>query len=128
MKGLRSTGFALALLALALFFKTCSSVPVHAATHQAVLSWVAPGPMTPPVTYTYNLLRSNVASGPYAPVKTGIPGTTYTDAGLQANTKYCWVVSVSAVGFLDSVNSNEFCATTQKDSAPNASGLAGVVQ
>lgn len=118
---------ALAVVVLALvIFKTCGG-PVKADTHQGTLNWIAPGPM-PGAAYTYNVKRGTVPGGPYTTVKTGIAATTYVDTPLAANTKYCWVVTVSAVGFVDSVPSNEACATTPQDTAPNASGLAVAVQ
>lgn len=123
---LRVAGLAVIVVIAVVLFKTCGTT--QGASHQAALTWVAPGPMTPPVTYTYSVQRANVSGGPYTTVKTGITTTSYTDAGLAANTKYCYVVIVSATGFLDSVPSNEFCGTTLQDSAPNASGLAGVIQ
>jgi Fibronectin type III domain len=117
----------LAVFLVALFLATKSCSTVNAGTHGAALTWTAPGPLSG-ATYTYNVQRSNVSGGPYTTIKTGISTTSYTDSGLAAGTKYCYVVTVSAVGFTDSVPSNEACGTTLQDAAPNASGLAAIVQ
>ncbi len=90
---------------------TCaSSQPPPAPTYLAAnpgcnlvnLSWTASSGAT-----SYNIKRSTTKGGPYTTIKTGVIGTSYTDAAAVVNgTVYYYVVSAVKSG-LESANSNE---------------------
>jgi fibronectin type 3 domain-containing protein len=69
------------------------------------LTWIASAGAT-----SYNVLRSTVSGGPYAPAGSGIASTSYTDLGLTDGTTYYYVVlAVNAGG--TSPNSTQVSAT-----------------
>ena len=72
---------------------------------QATLSWQAISGAT-----SYNLKRSLVSGGPYAPVASGLNSTNYTDSGLTNGTTYFYVVTL-VNGQGESGPSNEASAT-----------------
>jgi cellulose 1,4-beta-cellobiosidase len=75
-------------------------------THGATLTWTAGSN-----DVTYNVYRSLTAGGPYTQIATGIAVTTYKDTTGVAGTKYYYVVTGAAPGFLESSYSNEVSAT-----------------
>jgi fibronectin type 3 domain-containing protein len=82
-----------------------ASLTATAGNAQVTLSWAASTGAG-----SYNVLRSATSGGPYSTIATGIPGTTYTDAGLTDGTTYYYVVqAVNSAGV--SASSNETSAT-----------------
>jgi len=86
--------------------------------NQAVLNWTAGANAT-----NYTVLRGTVNGGPYAPIATGIAGTTYTDSTITfPNTYYYVVVGYDAVG--NSPYSNQAtCAPLQPPITVNPNAL-----
>ena len=76
----------------------------------------------------YNIQRSEVSGGPYTPIQSNWPGTSFTDPGLTNGTTYYYVVTATN-SFGESPASNEASATpfasvatsTALASAPNPS-------
>lgn len=91
-------------------------------THEADLSWGA----SPTPGATYNVRRGTVAGGPKTVIKAGNTTLSFVDSGLAANTHYCYEITVSAVGFTDSVPTPEVCGTTGQDSSLPAGSLTVV--
>lgn len=60
---------------------------------------------------TYNVYRGTASGGPYTQIATGVTVTTYADSTGAAGTKYFYVVTGAAPGFLESPFSNEASAT-----------------
>ena len=74
---------------------------------------------------TFNFYRSTTSGGPYTSIATGQTTCSFKDTTGIAGTKYFYVVTGNAPGFLESVNSNEVSATfLQQAAAPT--GLAAV--
>lgn len=116
----RVSGIA-SILAILLFTHTCVA---QAATHQGILAWgTSPTPGS-----VYTVKRSTTPGGPYTTIKTGLLVLTYTDTGLSATTKFCWVVTAVAQTFAESQPSNEVCATTGQDQTASPGALSVVVQ
>lgn len=84
-----------------------SNLTVAAGNTQATLSWTAVSGAT-----SYNIKRATTSGGPYTTVRTGVTGTTFTDAGLTNGSTYYYVVSaINGVG--ESANSAEASAGPQ---------------
>ena len=74
-------------------------------TDQIELSWFYPS-----TTATFNVSRSTVHNGPYAPIATGLSSNYFVDTNVAAGTLYYYVASaVDAAG--QSVNSSEASAS-----------------
>lgn len=110
-----ATGIAVCLLSI---MATCQT------THQAVLNWAASSQSG----VTYNVLRGSAPGGAKTTIKTGLSALTFTDAGLTANTQYCYQVTASATGQNDSAPSNEVCGTTGKDTTAAPGVLTITIQ
>ncbi len=81
------------------------------------LTWTPPaGPVT-----SYTVKRADVAGGPYTPVASGIPGTSYSNTGLDNGRTYYYVVSASnAAG--EGNDSGEISAVPAPPPLPGAPG------
>lgn len=87
---------------------------VTTTTHSANLSWSAVQGAA-----SYNVYRSSSSNGSFAKVNsTAIAVTSYTDAGIAANTRYYYKVS-SVSGGVESALSVEASALTEPDFGPN---------
>lgn len=76
---------------------------------------------------TFNFYRSLTAGGPYTQITTGQTACSFLDTTGAAGTKYFYVVTGNAPGFLESDNSNEVSGTfLSKAAAPT--GLAAVAK
>ncbi|MFL6624534.1 MAG: fibronectin type III domain-containing protein [Sulfurifustis sp.] len=74
----------------------------------ATLSWTAASGVA-----GYNVYRSTTSGGPWTRANASLVATTsYSDAGLSANTKYYWVVRSQNSSGAESANSNQASATT----------------
>jgi hypothetical protein len=76
------------------------------AANQVNLTWNTLATAT-----SYNLKRSTVSGGPYAPIATGVVSTNYADLGLAGGTSYYYVVSAVISG-VESPDSAPAAATT----------------
>ena len=87
--------------------RSTSSTQPPPTAHSVDLSWSP----SPSAGVAYNVYRSNVSGGPYAKLNsTPIPGTTYTDTGVQSTHTYYYVVTAVDVNGVESVYSNEASA------------------
>lgn len=91
-------------------------------THSASLTWA--GSST--AGATYNVLRGSTPGGAKTAVASGLSALSFTDAGLPANTAFCYQVTASVAGLADSTPSNEVCGATGKDQASPPSVLVVV--
>jgi hypothetical protein len=72
------------------------------------LSW---NPSTSPNLSGYNIYRGSVSGGPYTAVNTSlVPGSTYTDSGVQGGLTYYYVATAVDYTGAESVYSNEATA------------------
>ncbi len=76
---------------------------------------------------TFNFYRSLTTGGPYTQIATGATTCSFFDTTGTAGTKYFYVVTGNAPGFLESANSSEVSATfLQQAAAPGS--LAAVAK
>lgn len=88
------------------FWPRFSGVRAQGTAHGVKLTWTAGTGDT-----AYNVYRATVSGGPYTSIATGVLVTTYQDTTGTQGTKYFYVVTGTAPGMLESVNSNEASAT-----------------
>lgn len=93
-------------LALAVFPSFHSGLFAQGSAHGVTLIWTAG---TNDVTY--NVYRSITSGGPYTQIATNVSALTYFDSTGTQGTKYFYVVTGAAPGFLESSFSNEVSAT-----------------
>jgi hypothetical protein len=86
-------------------FAAPTSLTATPGTNSVALSWTGSVGAS-----TYTIKRSTVAGGPYTDISSGtVTGTTYTDTTAVSGNTYYYVVS--AVGAIESANSNEATAS-----------------
>ncbi len=84
---------------------------LEASTGYISLAWDAPADID---VFSYTVLRSSTAGGPYATVgSVPAPGMEFTDWNVAANASYDYVVQALDTSFNRSDNSNEALATAQ---------------
>jgi Abnormal spindle-like microcephaly-assoc'd, ASPM-SPD-2-Hydin/Fibronectin type III domain len=85
-----------------------SGTGMQAVAHSVSLSWTA----STSTVVGYNVYRSTVSGGPYTLItSSNVPGTTYTDTGVQAGVTYFYVVTAVDSNGNESAFSNEASVT-----------------
>ncbi len=91
--------------------------------NQVALVWAAPA--AGPVPTGYEIHRAQAQGGPYSfLVEVPAEPKSYTDAGLAADTEYCYKLKSKKGASPSAGFSNELCARTQKAGAPFRRGDA----
>jgi hypothetical protein len=85
-----------------------SGTGTQAVAHSVSLSWTA----STSTVVGYNVYRSTISGGPYTLITSStVPGTTYTDNGVQAGMTYFYVVTAVDSSGNESAFSNEASVT-----------------